>query len=53
MFVCLTESYLRNDIADCEINIDGFTVYRYDGSESKEKGSIIYTKNCLKVTKIL
>ena len=51
--ICLTESHLRSEIGDGEINLQDYTKHRCDRERLKGGGTIIYTKNCIKASKCL
>ena len=45
-FMILTESHLKDEIQDCEIAIDGFSVNRCDRkTKTKGGGVVIYSKD--------
>ena len=51
--ICLTETHLKSEIGDSEININGYSAHRCDRERTKEGGTIIYTKNCVNASKLV
>ena len=51
--ICITETHLKSEIGDGEININGYTAHRCDRERTKGGGTIIYTKNCVNAFKHL
>ena len=46
-FVCVSESHLRAAISDAEIKMDGFTLYRADRAQSRQRGGVAtYVRDC-------
>ena len=51
--ICLTQSHLRSEIGDGEINLQDYTTHRCDREWLKGGDTIIYTKNYIKASKCL
>ena len=48
-FVALVETWLRPEIADAQINIDGFNIFRQDRDKVQHGGVLLYINNKISI----